>query len=639
MRGKIFWIAVVTCLIFFDSAQAQKDNPGYAVAKIPVELFKESHTVVREDHLTLEIKALNNSVVKSKVVKTILNRKGDRNASFHVFYDKDKTVKSFSGALYDKNGILIRKLKKSDIRDYSAVSSFSIYEDSRVKTAELLYSDYPFTVEFEYEAEIKGTYHFPSWGGVSSISESVIHSSYKITAPSGYDVRYREYNYPGVAAVSERDGMKEYFWEIKNYKAIDYEPFMVDYIEIIPWVQVAPSEFMLNGYRGNGTSWESLGKFFWELNKGRDALPPGLIAELKTLTADAETDREKIKRIYHYLQKTTRYVSIQLGIGGFQPFEASYVKANGYGDCKALSNYMYAMLKAVDIPSVYTLVRAGENEPDIRPDFPADRFNHVILCVPNNGDTVWLECTSQTVPFGYLSTFTMNRHVLFITEKGGVIGRTPAFGHDRNLQLRMAKVQLSEAGTAVSVVNTSYEGYQYENISDALEKGEEEQKKFLYESISIPSFEISSFAFSHQKEAHPRAFEELHIEMRRYATMSGTRMFFQPNLMNQATKLDKPLKERKYKMEITFPYTDIDTIEYEIPKGYQLEFLPERVELKSEFGSYSAEVAETPGRISYIRKRISRRGIYDAEKYMEFVEYVNKIAEADRMKLVLVKKS
>src|SRR5690606_19333264 len=131
----------------------------------------------------------------------------------------------------------------------------------------------------------------------------------------------------------------------------------------------------------------------------------------------------------------------------------------------------------------------------------------------------------------------------------------------------------------------------------------------------------------HEKEAHPRAYEKLHMEMRRYATLSGKRMFFQPNLMNQATKLDKPLKERKYRMEITFPYTDIDTVEYEIPRGYRLEFLPERVELNSEFGSYSAEVVEAPGRISYVRKRISHKGIYDAEKYTGFVEYVNKIAE------------
>ena len=130
---------------------------------------------------------------------------------------------------------------------------------------------------------------------------------------------------------------------------------------------------------------------------------------------------------YEYVQSKTRYVSIQEGIGGLQPFPASIVDKYGYGDCKALSNYTVALLQEVGVKSFYTKIRAGEGEPDLLLDFPAQQTNHVVVAIPNDKDTIWLECTSQTNPFGYTGSFTGDRYALMITEEGGKIARTPSF--------------------------------------------------------------------------------------------------------------------------------------------------------------------------------------------------------------------
>src|SRR6202012_193753 len=154
-------------------------------------------------------------------------------------------------------------------------------------------------------------------------------------------------------------------------------------------------------------------------------LSPQRAAEVKKMTDTIKTDKEKAKFLYKYLQQNVRYVSIQLGIGGYKPFPATFVDEKKYGDCKALANYMRALLKAVNIPSYYAIIRAGTNQEPADFSFNENVFNHAIVCIPFKNDTTWLECTSNTSPFGKLGSFTENRNALLITEDGGKLVNTP----------------------------------------------------------------------------------------------------------------------------------------------------------------------------------------------------------------------
>ena len=102
-------------------------------------------------------------------------------------------------------------------------------------------------------------------------------------------------------------------------------------------------------------------------------------------------------------------------------FKVSEVDKQNYGDCKALANYMHSLLKTVDIDSWYCVVQAGrEHKESLMSDFTSmNQGNHIILCLPFKNDTTWLECTSQTIPFGFLSDFTDDRNVLACTPEGG----------------------------------------------------------------------------------------------------------------------------------------------------------------------------------------------------------------------------
>ena len=162
------------------------------------------------------------------------------------------------------------------------------------------------------------------------------------------------------------------------------------------------------------------------------------------------------------MQENKRYVSVQLGIGGWQPFTAEYVEERGYGDCKALSNYMKAMLQEIGVESYPVIVYAGEHHPyEVEDDFVDPAFNHAILYVP--GEDMWLECTSQINPPGYLGEFTNDRKVLLITPQGGQLARTPKLSTAENNANEQLTVQLAADGSATLQYEALLKGIPHED--------------------------------------------------------------------------------------------------------------------------------------------------------------------------------
>jgi hypothetical protein len=417
------------------------------------------------------------------------------------------------------------------------------------------------------------------------------------------------------------------------------EPFQPPLHEITTYVAFAPSEFEMGDYKGNMSSWQALGGFQFSLNQGRDVLPDNIKQKIHELTDGLTDPKKKIRVLYEFLQKNTRYISIQLGIGGLQPFDASFVATKGYGDCKALSNYMYSMLKEAGIESNYTLIRSGRDIGKITETFPSDQFNHVILAVPLQQDTVWLECTSPNLPAGYLSEFTSDRYALLIDKRGGKLVRTPKYGIKENLQTRKINAVLGEEATLQVRVGTVYTGMKqdlYNGLINGLSK--DRLKQFLHNELDLGTYEINDFNYQETKSSLPSIQEQLTITATNYATITGKRLFIVPNIMTRSSMRLLPDNERKYDIDLRGEYLDMDSVEIQLPPGYVAESVPQDVRIDSRFGKYDCAVKLDGDRIIYRRKMEQYSGRFPAKDYPELVKFYENIYKADRARIVFVKK-
>ncbi|WP_276368123.1 DUF3857 domain-containing transglutaminase family protein [Chryseolinea sp. H1M3-3] len=634
---KCILLLIVLLVVLHTNA---KEDPRYPVSEIPEDMKTGMYAVIREQEIMFEINSEKNATTYGRLVITILNANALSYAKKILFYDKFNIIKYFKGTVYDADGKVINKLKASEVYDQSVFDGFTLYSDNRLKKADLSQGSYPYTIEFEYQTEHKALLYVPDFDLYEDDEISIQKSKYTLVYPPALKPRYVLFKIPE-PKVSNNNNKEVLEWDFKNIKPDKFEKLSPDFDRIIPNISVAPNAFEFDKYAGRMDTWDNVAKWIILLNKDRNILPEQTKKHIQNLTKNAKTTEEKVKILYEYLQSKTRYVGIQLGIGGYQPFEASVVDQTGYGDCKALSNYMVSMLREVGVKANYTLIRAGANEPGMNIAFPSLQFNHVVVAVPNQADTIWLECTSQTNPFGYAGDFTGDRYALMITDDGGRIVKTPSYDANDNTQTRTADVYVSLSGDAKAKVKTTYRGLQYENndLNSILNDQYDDQKKWLQKNVKIPAFDIDKFSMINNKDIIPSAIVNTDLILKRFATISGKRIFLTPNLMNKSSFIPEKLEVRKTNVVMRKPFTHLDTIRYHLPEGIYPEFLPEATTMKSQFGEYETIYQLDQGSLVYIRKLKINKGEYPADAYKDFSEFFKNINKADNTKIVFLSKT
>ncbi|RZJ73437.1 MAG: DUF3857 domain-containing protein, partial [Flavobacterium sp.] len=623
---KIIYIIFLSALqSFFALAQG-----SYDVGKIPDHLKQDAVAVIRTEEQFFDVKSLNNAQQDYKIVITILNKAGDKFASMVEGYDKFSSIYNIKAYLYDATGKKIKDYKSSDIKDQSASDGFSIYNDNRIKYIDFQSTTYPYTIEYSYSQDLKGILDYPSWQDVRNFNVAVEKSSYTIQQAKGGSFRYL--TSANLKTDSIKTGDKTLFkWKSENQPAIISEPISSGLKDIANWVVASSNDFEFDGTKGSLKNWKEFGLWFHKLNEGGNILPEFLKTKVQSLTKDAKTPQEKIKILYNHLQQSTRYVSVQLGIGGFKPILAEKVAQVNYGDCKALSNYMKALLNEIGIQS--HLVIIGNDMPSLNRSFASNRqSNHMILCIPLKNDTTFLECTSQYKPMGFIGYSNADRDVLLITEDGGKVVRTPTYSPKDNYQLSKVKITVKDDGLTDISIKTNYGNAQFEDNFPLLLQEPAEQRKELIERNEILGAEMVNFKLEQPNKAIPEMTAEINLKTNQLFTKGGDKLFLTLNQTNRKEAVPAKVENRKTYFSVPFGYNDEDEISFTLPKGYAIDFLPKDINITSEFGSYSAKFSVKENVITYNRTQTMTDKKYPPAKYNEYVDFYKKIYQADKLK-------
>jgi hypothetical protein len=575
-KAKHIYIILISLLMHLTKTYAQNLD----TASIAPELKKDANSVVRSEKTEFEVSDIDHSKLHVHRIETVLNEKGDNALTFNFETDRFISLDDIEIKVYNAAGKTIRKFKLEDIKTVEGVKEF--IDDYKTYYLSIDPPSYPVTIETDCHISYMGSLMYPDYQIIGS-NEGVENSSFTARINKNIDFRFKEKNIKLDPVVSENKNYKIYTWSVKNLSPIRYEENSAGE-SMYPAILLAPNQFKIDKYAGDLSSWKNFGLWYNELLKGVDTLSLQRKEFYRQMVRNAQSEQEKEKILYSYLQNNFRYVSIQLGIGGFRPIAADITDMKKYGDCKGLSNYMVTILRSVGIKSYLAIIDADTNEEPADPDFPCNQFNHVIVCIPGKKDSTWLECTSKTSDFGVLGSFTENRNSLLITETGGVLVPTPKSRATENVVKAFTTIDLHDDGSGKTNTIFSVSGEYKQDMLAIKDEKSDDQKSFMINHWGFKDPNQIRFDMDEKKN-------DLKLDLDQQLEMipelkTTSKMFLRPSILDLWVRKLPKGENRKQDFYFNSPFLKIDTTIINLPKDYTIDALPQTVSDSCKYASY-----------------------------------------------------
>ncbi len=485
----------------------------------------------------------------------------------------------------DANGLEIKKLKNKHFSKTSDFSYDTFHSDDKIMHLDLSWHTYPYKIKLSISEEYDQYLFLVNWSPYFKFNAPTKQATLQIEIPNNISIALDTNRVDYYTSV-EMENSTQFTWKFKNLEKIKGESFAPPLETLMPYVRVVPQSFNYK-VQGNASSWSDFGNWVHQLNMGKDVLTLDEQLKVDALLNGVTDKKEQVKILYYYLQDVTRYINVDIGYGGLEPYPASYVCKNKFGDCKALSVFMKALLKHKGIESFLVDIHAGSKIKRINKNVPSQQFNHVILAVPLETDTLWLENTSSTTPFNYLGTFTQNRLGLLVDGHSSRLVKTPALQNNEVREHYVYEVNIKPDHSATFQVKAALKGplaMQLKSI-DANLSGLA-KKEYLIQELNWTAFEKTEVGLEMPDRDSAKVKVRAVAKASSFVRDLGPLSIIKP----VSFKLD-PLRdpsERKQTVAVYYPIHKISEANYHLPnltEDFEVK-LPENVRLEHEMGYY-----------------------------------------------------
>lgn len=434
--------------------------------------------------------------------------------------------------------------------------------------------------------------------------------SNKITIVADKDItfKFQEFNTEKLDisfTKEEKKGKVIYTWELKNIDEYEYESNAPNYKSIIPHIVPIITSYKVEGKTVNLLNDTSdLYNWYYSLVKdvNQDESDTQLVAVVEELIADKKTDLEKVRAIYYWTQKNIKYIAFEYALGGFIPREANSVFKKKYGDCKDNSSILFKMLDIANIKGNLTWIgtRSIPYSYDEVPTPIVD--NHMILSYIDGDKTYFLDATGRFTPLEYPSSFIQGKEALIsIDDSNYVIKKVPVVSAKNNALVDETIITI-DGQKLVGNSKAEISGYHKIDFLYALENEvtDSKIKEFYNRNLRKGN---NKFLIEEIKETNKYDYDknlviDYSFNVDNVVKHLGEEIYVNLNLnkelSNFKTKEDR-INGVEYDYKSYYGYSTT----LNIPEGYDVDYIPENVEVSNKYITAKIQYTKSPDQIKY----------------------------------------
>jgi transglutaminase-like putative cysteine protease/tetratricopeptide (TPR) repeat protein len=383
------------------------------------------------------------------------------------------------------------------------------------------------------------------------------------------------------------------------------------------------------------TDWKQVAQWYAKLQGERVTVDDSVRKKAAELTKGADTPTEKAVRLYDFVARKVRYVSISLGIGRYQPHSASDVLQNGYGDCKDKHTLFSALLRAEGIQS-YPVLIDSSRKLDVDVPSPA-QFDHVITAARLGTGTglTWLDTTPEVTPFGLILYQLRNKEAVVASEDSeGGLQRTPADSPVKTFMRFTLDGKFSEFGALDATLEFTAQGDRDWPMRASFRRFPQAQWKDFVKALSaswlLPG-DVDEVQLDPIEDTSKPFHLKYHLHQDRYFVVPSASVDFRPipplgmPAIRASEKSTEPMNigpagEMDYRVRLQFP------------SNYTVH-TPTAVKMSRDYGDYSSSYSLSNGILEGERKLVVKVNELAAARRADYESFRN-AAHSDQDQLL-----